>query len=515
MSVTTPPAEPAARDDPQEPGPPAGARRSRLRSVAALLAALAVLGPVGWLWLDSRMPAGYSIMEMGTVELGGGPGDAGGHAHHGAHGALGVTTVPQLRDTSPSPPAVSVTLTARREVFRLPTGRTVDGYTVNGTSPGPEIRVRQGDLVEIRFRNASVPDGATLHWHGVDVPNGDDGVAGVTQDAVAPGGEFVYRFRPPDAGTFWYHSHQVSHVQVQRGLLGAFVVLPRGPQAEPEVTAVSHTFDGARTVNGHEGGVTVPAAAGSRVRVRLVNTDEGAIPAWVTGAGLRLRAVDGSEIAGPAPVTDRTVSVPAGGRVDLEVQVPAGGARVEVGGGAAVVLTPAGRTGPAPSPRPRAELDLLTYGVPGPVGFDPAAATRRFDYVIGRRPGFVDGIPGVWWTVNGHLWPDVPMYVVDTGDVVRMRVRNDSSEAHPMHLHGHRVLVLARDGVSATGSPWWTDSLDVDPGEEFDVAFVADNPGLWTDHCHNLPHAKEGLIAHLMYRGVDTPFRIGNGNVPE
>ena len=58
-----------------------------------------------------------------------------------------------------------------------------------------------------------------------------------------------------------------------------------------------------------------------------------------------------------------------------------------------------------------------------------------------------------------------------------------------MHLHGHHALVLSRDGMKATGSPWWFDSLEVQNGETFDVAFVADNPGMWMDHCHNLKHA--------------------------
>ena len=86
-----------------------------------------------------------------------------------------------------------------------------------------------------------------------------------------------------------------------------------------------------------------------------------------------------------------------------------------------------------------------------------------------------------------------------------------------MHLHGHHVLVVSRDGRPSTGSPWWTDSLDVEVGESFDVAFLADNPGIWMDHCHNLPHAIEGLMTHVAYEGVTTPFLLGpdSGNEPE
>jgi hypothetical protein len=79
-------------------------------------------------------------------------------------------------------------------------GRSIPGFTVNGISPGPPIVARQGQLIEVHLRNESVADGVTLHWHGVDVPNAMDGVAGVTQDAVPVGGEFTYRFVAEQAG---------------------------------------------------------------------------------------------------------------------------------------------------------------------------------------------------------------------------------------------------------------------------------------------------------------------------
>jgi FtsP/CotA-like multicopper oxidase with cupredoxin domain len=86
-----------------------------------------------------------------------------------------------------------------------------------------------------------------------------------------------------------------------------------------------------------------------------------------------------------------------------------------------------------------------------------------------------------------------------------------------MHLHGHHAVVLSRDGRRATGSPWWVDSLDVRDGESYDIAFLADNPGIWMDHCHNLKHAAQGLVTHLMYEGVTEPYRVGGeaGNEPE
>ena len=119
--------------------------------------------------------------------------------------------------------------------------------------------------------------------------------------------------------------------------------------------------------------------------------------------------------------------------------------------------------------------------------------------------------------MNGRLFPNVPMFTVVEGDVVRMRIDNDSGEVHPMHLHGHHAVVLSRNGEPATGSPWVVDSLDVGDGDEYEIAFVADNPGIWMDHCHNLPHAQEGLVAHLVYAGVTSPYVVGGkaGNAAE
>ncbi|MGH3845925.1 MAG: multicopper oxidase family protein [Pseudonocardiaceae bacterium] len=488
-----------------------GARTGRRRTVLAILAAVAILGPLGWLWQASLLPDTYSVSAMGYTDGGGGP-------QH-AMPAPG-RSVASLTDTTPGPPDVALTLVARQEKVRLASGQQLDGYTLNGMSPGPVIRARQGQIVEVRLVNESVPGGVTLHWHGVDVPNAEDGVAGVTQNAVRPGGQFTYRFRATQVGTFWYHSHQVSHEQVQRGLFGALVITtPSDAGTATDTLALVHIYDGQRTINGRSGSVPVAAEPGTRVRVRVINTDNGPMPVWVDGAGYRLVAVDGTDLHEPTPVQGAAVEVTAGGRTDLEIAMPpdGSGVRVEMGGSASLLLGANPAAMPPRAAQPSKVLDLLSYGSPAPLGFDPATASRRFEYAIGRRPGFVDGQPGFWWTINGHLFPDVPMYMVAAGDVVVMHISNSSGEVHPMHLHGHHAVVLSRNGVPATGSPWWMDSLNVNNGESYDIAFVADNPGIWMDHCHNLPHAAQGLVAHLMYEGVTEPYTVGgtSANEPE
>jgi FtsP/CotA-like multicopper oxidase with cupredoxin domain len=503
--------------------------RSRLRVLVACLAAFAIIAPLAWMWQASLLPSSYSVMQMGVVDYGGGPGApeagaaAAGHADHG-----GGTSVADLVAAPGGPPDVTQELVAEQGTVTLASGREVSGYSLNGSSPGPLIEATQGDLVEVTVRNESVTEGMTLHWHGIDVPNAEDGVAGVTQDAVAVGEEHTYRFVVDDPGTYWYHSHQVSHEQVIGGLFGSFVVHPaaasddappgdRPEDAPVDAMAVAHTYSGTRTLNGEEGDVPFEATPGQAVRVRVANTDNGPVEVW-SGAPYIVRAVDGFDLNEPTPVTGRSVTLTAGARVDLVVTAPEDGSalRVQVGGATALVIGPEGSNA-AEVDQPTEKLDLLTYGSPEPLPFDVSAPDRTFDYDIGRRPGFLDGRPGMWWTVNGRLYPEVPMYVVRRDDVVVMRVHNGSNEDHPMHLHGHHAVVLSRDGAKATGSPWWVDSLHVDQDETYEIAFVADNPGIWMDHCHQLKHAAEGLLAHLMYDGVDTPYRIGGGagNEPE
>ncbi|WP_232828657.1 multicopper oxidase family protein [Kribbella monticola] len=473
----------------------------RLRGkLIALGVALAVLVPLGYFWATSHVPGNYSAMDMGYADYGGGP--AGMHQHHGG------TSVTSLAGPAGSP-SVVVMLVARKQKFSLASGESVDGFTLNGTSPGPLIRARLGDLVQVTLVNESVSSGVTLHWHGVDVPNAEDGVAGITQDAVPVGGQHVYRFRASQAGTYWYHSHQVSSKEVRDGLFGPLVI--GAPGAAREVVAAIHTYDGKRTINGHTGSASIALPAGTPVRVRVINTDNSLIRTGLVGTPYKVLAVDGRDLVGPT-LTTAAFPLAAGARVDLEASVPEGGAlRLDAGSASLVFGTNPTGTLSADT------VDLLTYGTPSHVDLATARPTRTFDYRIGRRIGFLDGKPGLWWTINGHKYPDVPMFMVSAGDIVRMRISNTSGQSHPMHLHGHHALVLTRNGTPSTGTPWWTDTLEVANNETYEIAFHADNPGIWMDHCHNLPHATEGLMTHLAYFGVTTPYRLGGptSNKPE
>ena len=473
-------------------------------------------------------------------------------AHHvlaaGADGAPGSTTASPAGSLSvaglrtgaePDRPVERFILTARQQQVSLPSGTVVDGWTF-GSLPGPEIRVRQGDLVEVTLVNTDIADGVTVHWHGYRLPNGEDGVAGVTQDAVAPGESFTYRFVAADPGTYWYHAHQVSSEAVRRGLYGALIVEPAPtPDARSDVTPAGtdlvlpvHTFAGTPVMAGTDGVLARTVPVGAEVRVRLINTDP--IPARISvaGADVTVSAVDGSDLAGPTPVGGRVLRIPAGGRYDVTFEMP----QVPVGfgwegaPGSGLRLAPPGTSGAADPGRLEdggrpvpfvdgPDLDLLAYGSPAvPSGLDGSIVTREATLVLDRQFRFLNGLPTLAQTVNGEVHPFVPGIEVADGDLLRLTVVNRSAETHPMHPHGHRVLVESRDGEPVRGSPLWLDTFDVQPGEVWTVLLRADNPGIWMAHCHNLEHATEGMVVHLTYQGVSTPYKLGGGpadNRPE
>ena len=146
-------------------------RSTRVRLIVSVLATVAILAPLAWLWQSSLVGNSYSVMAMGTLDYGGGP--VADHGHGSTDRSITDFVVHDARRSD-----LRVDLVAEQQNLTIG-GRSVLGFTLNGTSPGPTITARQGQLVEVHLRNASVKAGVTLHWHGYDVPAAMDGVAGV------------------------------------------------------------------------------------------------------------------------------------------------------------------------------------------------------------------------------------------------------------------------------------------------------------------------------------------------
>ncbi|HEY3198918.1 MAG TPA: multicopper oxidase family protein [Actinomycetes bacterium] len=495
--------------------------RTGLRIVAVALPALALIVVVATAWWSSRLPGRYDLADYAMVDSGGASSGGGAAHHHGGATSVSQLTGPRAAGESD----VRYMLTATPKEVTTASGRSIHGVAFNGTIPGPTLEAHEGDVIEVALVNRGVAEGVTIHWHGVNVPNAEDGVAGVTQDAVADGDSYTYRFRVSQVGTFWYHSHQSSSVEVDRGLYGALVVLPQtAPTGTPDrdLAVLDHgwrppdgfapggEWDAAAKLERHR------IAAGTPVRLRLINTDSAPHRYQVVGASFRLIAIDGTDVVGPTEVADRSLLLAAGGRYDIAFAMPAAAVTVTGLGDQVTLVLGDGEASPIPDSEP--ELDLLGYGSPASTSIDPVGPyDRDFQLEIDRRLGFQHGRVGYYWSVNGQIFPRMPMLMVSEGDLVRVKFVNRTTAHHPMHLHGHHVLVLSRNGEAATGSPWWTDTLNVAPGESYVVAFLADNPEIWLDHCHDLQHAADGFVMHLAYEGVSTPYAVGENthNRPE
>ncbi len=216
-------------------------------------------------------------------------------------------------------------LTAAITEWEWDTDQWVDAWTYNGVVPGPEIRVTEGDKVRVIVTN-ELPESTSVHWHGLIIPNDQDGVPFITQPPITPGHSFTYEFetRQGNHGSHMYHSHANSAHQVQMGLLGPFIIEPKNPDDYPafdrEYTMILNEGPIAGySINGKGFPATQPLVAtqGEKVLIRYMN--EGAMihPMHLHGMPQRVVAQDGWVL--PAPYYCDTVNVAPGQRIDVIV----------------------------------------------------------------------------------------------------------------------------------------------------------------------------------------------------
>jgi FtsP/CotA-like multicopper oxidase with cupredoxin domain len=393
----------------------------------------------------------------------------------------------------------------------------------DGSTPGPLLRVRQGEPLDVRLVNR-LGQPTTIHWHGIRIDNRMDGVPHMTQHTVEPGQSFDYSFIPPDAGTFWYHPHERSYEQVARGLFGALIVDEREPpKADHDLVLVINDWRltgegvfherslGSAHDRGHAGRlgnvITVNGQDAffgevrrfDRVRLRLVNASSARVlRLGVDGAVARLIAFDGQPLP-PSSDYGGEIELGPGNRADLMLDVlgEAGTAVAlnELSKGALTlgrltVATEAGaRTEPLAAPialppnplgmpaqAPSVSVDLLMEG----------GAASETDMTIMTRQGPL-------WTLNGvGGMTEKPLFSAKLGETVAVRMINRTAWPHAMHYHGHHFRLVSRSSDEPV-KPWWWDTIVMRPNEEMTIAFLADNPGKWMIHCHMLDHQAAGM----------------------
>ena len=410
-------------------------------------------------------------------------------------------------DTSPPflSPADALDLDPEADVFhvKLTAGLDGDGYAYDGQVPGPTMRAKVGDAVQVDFTNA-LDAPTTVHWHGMAVPNEMDGVAWLA-DPVQPGESFTYTFVADRAGTFWYHPHVDVDHQVEHGLYGVFVVEEDDAPAD-DLVIVWHGMlpddhddddhdDDDHEDGGHDhtagdpaaiawtaNGMALPdAAIPAGTRVRMLNASNTAYLdlAW---PGMRQIGSDQGLLSALAEPT--SVLLAPGDRADFEWAGDAtiATARYTASGGAALGPSiPLMNVTEAPGTAP-------AWAFPGgQPSADPAYADLVYVF-----SGGTDGT----WLINGEAYPDVTVSTLPLGADAILEIRNLSSSEHPFHVHGHRFEVLSVDGVPPA-APTVEDTVNVGIGQRVRLRLSATNPGDWMLHCHLLGHEEGGMMTVL------------------
>jgi len=354
------------------------------------------------------------------------------------------------------------------------------GY--DGIAPGPTLRVRRGDELRVRLVN-DLAAPTSVHWHGIRLPNAMDGVPQLTQPAVAPGASFDYRFRPPDAGTFWYHAYIAG--QTDGGLAGAFIAEDtQSVDVDRDIALLLTTpaaADGPPVLVNGSVRPDIAVKTGERLRLRIVNaaTARGLF-VRLDGHAVRVMAIDGQP-AEPFLARDSRVGLGPGNRIDLFIDT--------IGDAGAMAPLLAAPLTDAKAERPIARLVYERGG--------PARAGRRSEPLSlppNPLPAHIDlrnSLKAELLLANGKALDPAgpPLFTVKRGRAVTLAIRNTGSHPHVMHLHGHSFRVL--DRLDDGWKPFWMDTLVV--GDQIErIAFVADNPGKWLIECAALERQDGG-----------------------
>ncbi len=431
---------------------------------------------------------------------------------------------------------VNYTLTAAPGTVTVAPGVTIPALLFNGQLPGPTIDVTQGQTLRVRFVN-QLSAASSLHFHGINMVNGMDGVPGVTRPAIAPGQEFIYEFVVPESGTFWYHPHVEE--QMTSGLYGMVRSYPSNPAADPpydvDVPVILHddTTQAGGFIGGMMGGtapglaghfmngatsagqVPISVTSGQRVRFRFLNAAvRSHYVIALDGHSMDVTHTDGHRIT---TLTKQAIPIGAGERYDAIVTMNNTGTWSLAASGlfnrtttvVRGVVSYVGSVASTPAasfvPTNLATGTLLAYSQLSGFGTTTAISaspTHTYPAVL----AFNSGMGGMSFTINGQAWPAVTPINVALNDTIQLDFVNGPSPmagsfVHPMHIHGHAWRLMGTAG--GTANPPTKDTLIIYPvglsGSSASVQFTADNPGEWMFHCHDSEHMMMGMMTTFAY----------------
>ncbi len=430
------------------------------------------------------------------------------------------------------------TLTLEAAPFELIPNTQTPGLGFDGQYPSPVLRAKQGRPITITVVN-KLDQPTTIHWHGIRIDIAMDGVPFLSQMPIKPGESFVYRFTPPDAGTFWYHPHVNSVEQLGKGLVGLLIVdeadskdfspnefaadIPLmiknwhlnddgsfKPLSIPRYAARMGTPGNYETINGvNKPRIDVPA--NSWIRLRFANVDNTLVyTVRVKDHPAYLASIDANPLPEPKPFTQHAIG--AGMRFDLVLKTPAVGETVTIQNGKGRIFfefltlnsVASGsqgidETSAQDFPMPRLPLNPL----PQPDLDNAETLKFVFEWEGAITPADDLGkAKHKFWTINRRAWEGMshnnipaPLAQLTLGKTYIFDLKNNTPHHHPIHIHGVMFKVLK--STKKTIDPFFTDTVLMEKNERVKIAFVADNPGRWMYHCHVIEHMKTGLMGYI------------------
>ena len=391
------------------------------------------------------------------------------------------------RPARPAAPAL-VTLEAGRFDLRLaaPPAPTTPGIAYNSSFPGPLLRAKLGESLDLRLVNRLATP-TTLSLPGLRVPDTVAGIGGLTTAPLAPGASLELRLTPPDAGFNLYmpHAGAGSAEQIARGLMGPIIIDETAPPVvdlEAIVVLSDWRLDVAGaatelvTANSAAAPARFEARPGARVRLRLANgATARTMTLVITALSTQVIAVDGQPSEVFAPLKSQ-IPLGPGARIELMFDLPreagaTGGLHLRGEGGEAdrplLIFTTAGEPIPA---KPAISRLPPNPHLPAEIALERA---QRIELTLtggGDAP----------FAINGAVfadWGPKPVFSAPRGAPVMLALVNKTAVPQAMRLGGHVARQL--HALDAGWEPYWRDIRVVPPGRTVHAAFVADNPGKW------------------------------------
>lgn len=432
-------------------------------------------------------------------------------------------------DINPDPNILEIELEAQIVDMEIVEGQITPVWTYGGTLPGPLIRAKVGDTVIVHFKN-SLPDPTTIHWHGLRVPNGMDGVPGVTQPPVESGGEFRYEFTVDDAGTYWYHPHVNSAAQVGWGMYGPIVVEdPDDPEefGDDLVLVMSDMSldvgDGSFLPENAGGSFT--DLFGKEGTVVLVNGKIRPSLKVRQGKQQRWRVINASRSRYiPIRLRDHTFTILGGDNGLAERSREAGRVVVTPSERADLVFTPMHEPGTTQAFRwipfnrgfgtvyrrasvPMMDIETVMQDPVTPAQIPVELRTiealdlsNAIETELEMTIAPVGNDAPIEMGFNGIPYWNMEPLEAKVGETHIWNLINNSDFNHPFHLHGYFFQVLDDERI-----PEWKDTVDVPVGETVRIAVNFEGrPGMWMYHCHILDHAEAGMMGQLWVGPADS-----------